>query len=79
MKSMTQEIRQRVLGLDALGPMSQWSPNGTGHLAGSVRESTQPGRARVELVGLHLRVAGAVDTGEFSRLSDIVNCANRWN
>lgn len=69
---MSEEIRQRVLGLDALGPMNQWAPNGAPHDS-AADDAAQPGRARVELIGLHLRVAGAVDTGEFSRLSDIVN------
>jgi hypothetical protein len=70
---MSEEIRQRVLGLDALEQMKQWSRNGTAPLDRSVEPSAQPGTARVELVGLHLRVAGAVETGDFSRLSDIVN------
>jgi hypothetical protein len=69
---MSEEIRQRVLGLDTLTPVNPWAPNGT-RAEGAVDDSAEPGRARVELIGMHLRVAGAVDTGEFSRLSDIVN------
>ena len=68
---MSDEIRQRVLGLDALGPMNKWSPKGASD--GAVDDDARPDRARVELIGMHLRVAGALETGEFTRLSDVVN------
>lgn len=79
---MSEDVRQRVTNLDALGPVNPWSPNGASPNGaspngaphnGSVEETARADRARIELIGTNLRVAGTVDTGDFSRLSDIVN------
>jgi hypothetical protein len=62
-----------MLELGGVAPTNGWSPNGAHHPNGKVDDHVRPAQARVELIGMHLRVAGAVDTGDFARLSDIVN------
>jgi hypothetical protein len=65
---MDHELHEGLAVGDPAAPPTAWSPvEGNGHLAASAD------RLRVELIGVHLRMAGAVDLGSFDRISDLLN------
>jgi hypothetical protein len=50
---------EEILGEEVAAPLGGWADAGTAH--------------QVELIGLHLRLSGLLNTGHFRRLSDFVN------
>jgi hypothetical protein len=74
--TMNEQLRERILGDTTLARPSPWTHRATMPPAPGADPAAE--RPRVELVGMQLRVAGELDLGDFSRLTDFVNARDSF-